>query len=251
MINCKMAQDLCALGIKSNDTVLLHSSLSSLGHIDGGADTVIDTLTSVLCDGTLLIPTLSFDTVTASEPFFSINDTPSCVGLISETFRKRSGVIRSMHPTHSVCGIGKYAFDILNEHINTDTPAGALSPFALLPKYNGKILMLGCGLSPNTSMHAVEELVHPDYLLFPEQTEYTLVDGDGNVIKKKYWRHYFHRPEFSAEQRYNRLANLMNITCGKVLCSESYVIDAAKMWEVAYRKLCEDSHYFVDIIPRS
>ena len=230
MINEKMAQDLVALGIKENDTVLVHASLSSLGFVEGGADTVIDTLISVLKDGTLLMPTLSFDSVTVSEPVFSVNDTPSCVGKISETFRKRAGVIRSMHPTHSVAAYGK----------NT-------SPFSLLPKYNGKVLMLGCTLSPNTSMHGVEELINPDYLLCPEMTEYILIDKDGKEIKKKYWRHFFHAPGYSAEQRYQRLANLMDIPVGKVLCADAYLIDAQTMWEKGYEALKRDNHYFVEI----
>lgn len=247
MINEKMAQDLAALGIKENDTVLVHASLSSLGFVEGGADTVIDTLISVLKDGTLLMPTLSFDSVTVSEPVFSVNDTPSCVGKISETFRKRAGVIRSMHPTHSVAAYGKNACEICRRHIESDTPVGDTSPFSLLPKYNGKVLMLGCTLRPNTSMHGVEELIKPDYLLCPEMTEYILIDKDGKEIKKKYWRHFFHAPGYSAEQRYQRLANLMDIPVGKVLCADAYLIDAQTMWEKGYEALKRDNHYFVEI----
>ncbi|MBP3376653.1 MAG: AAC(3) family N-acetyltransferase [Clostridia bacterium] len=247
MVNEKMARDLRALGIKNDDVILMHSSLRSLGFVEGGADSVIDTLLSVLENGTLLIPTLSYASVTRSEPIFSIKETPSCVGKISEVFRKRDGVIRSVHPTHSVCGIGKYAEEILSRHIDTDTPAGENSPFALLPKYNGKVLMLGCGLDPNTSMHGVEELVMPDYLLRDEMTEYTLIDADGNERKKKYWPHYFHGEGFNAAQRYHRLANVMDIAEGKVLEATAYLIDAKTMWDKGYEALKMDSHYFVEI----
>lgn len=51
MINEKMQKDLIALGIKADDTVLMHGSLSSLGFVEGGAETVIDTLLSVLKNG--------------------------------------------------------------------------------------------------------------------------------------------------------------------------------------------------------
>ena len=247
MVNEKMARDLRALGIKEDDTVLVHASLSSLGYVEGGADTVIDTLLSVLSDGTLLMPTLSYKSVTVDKPVFSVNDTPSCVGRISETFRKRDGVIRSLHPTHSVAAYGKHAREMTERHIESDTPVGETSPFALLPEFNGKVLMLGCGLCPNTSMHGVEELVKPDYLLCPEMMEYTLIAPDGNEIKKKYWRHFFHAPGYSAEQRYLRLANLMDIPSGKVLDATAYLIDAATMWEKGYEALKEDSHYFVEI----
>jgi len=76
MINEKMKQDLINLGIKEDDTILMHSSLSALGYVEGGADTVIDTLLSVLKNGTLLIPALSFSSVTKENPVFSVKDFP-------------------------------------------------------------------------------------------------------------------------------------------------------------------------------
>ncbi len=244
MINEKMAQDLINLGIKKDDTILMHSSLSSLGYIEGGAETVIDTILSVLTEGTLLIPALSYSYVNNENPVFNIKETGSCVGIISETFRKRDGVIRSMHPTHSVCGTGKYAAEILSKHIETNTPAGKTSPFALLPKYNGKILMLGCGLNPNTSMHGVEELTKPWYLLTEEPFTYTLTDENGNETKKDYFRHNFHAS--NAHQRYDRLADVMNLECKKVLNADCYLIDAKKMWETADKYIKENNNYFID-----
>lgn len=244
MINEIIKNDLIELGIKSDDTILMHSSLSQLGFVDGGADTVIDSLLAVLTDGTLLIPALSYATVRAETPLFSANHTPSCVGKISETFRKREGVIRSIHPTHSVCGIGKYAEEILSQHINTDTPAGKYSPFALLPKYNGKILMLGCGLKPNTSMHAIEELTRPEYLMKDEPVEFELIDQNGNGIKKSYECHNFR----NTVQRYDRLADVMDIKKGKVLKADCYLIDSVTMWEKVHKTLEENNLYFVDKI---
>lgn len=243
MVNMKMAEDLKKLGIKEDDTILMHSSLSSLGYVEGGADTVIDTLLSVLSEGTLLVPTLSYEMVTDENPIFSIKDTPSCVGKISETFRKREKVIRSMHPTHSVCGCGRYAAEILSKHADTSTPVGANSPFALLPKYDGKILMLGCGLKPNTSMHGVEELIRPDYLLREKTVFYTLIDETGYKYQKEYERHNFK----NTSQCYDRIVNFMEIPHGKVLEAESWLIDAKVMWEKAYDELKKDCHAFVNI----
>ncbi len=245
MINEKMAADLISLGIKSDDVILMHSSLSSLGHIDGGAESVIDTLLSVLTNGTLLLPALSYSYVTDENPNFSLKDTPSCVGAINEYFRTRPGVLRSMHPTHSVCGIGRQAAQILSKHIETNTPVGAVSPFALLPEFNGKILMLGCGLRPNTSMHGVEELSKPPYLLKPDMVEYSLTDENRNTVLKKYYVHDFWN--HTVVQRYNRIDTLMDIPSGKVLNAEAYLIDAKTMWQKAHEKLLENELYFVDI----
>ena len=57
----KLIHDLSALGLCPGDTVIVHSSLSALGHVEGGADTVIDALKELLTEeGTLLFPALSF-----------------------------------------------------------------------------------------------------------------------------------------------------------------------------------------------
>ena len=237
-----MAQDLMNLGIKKDDTILMHSSLSALGYVDGGADTVIDTLLYVLSEGTLLVPALSFEYVTKENPVFSVKDTPSCIGKISETFRKRDGVMRSIHPTHSVCGIGKYAKEILSQHLDTSTPAGAKSPFALLPKYNGKILMLGCTLKPNTSMHAVEELTRPWYLMKKEPVSFRLIDENGVEIVKEYECHNFK----GAIQRYDRIEDVMPVNKGKVLEAQCYLVDSQKMWKIANKTLETSESFFID-----
>ena len=52
-------QALKALGLRSGDDVLFHSSLKSFGVVDGGADAVIDAFLNVVTpSGTVVVPTL-------------------------------------------------------------------------------------------------------------------------------------------------------------------------------------------------
>ena len=243
MVNERLMADLQKLGLREGDTVLMHSSLSSLGYVDGGAETVIDSLLDVLKEGTLLVPALTYNP-SCETKYFSVKETPSCVGTISEYFRKRPDVMRSMHPTHSVCGKGRYAEEILSKHMDTNTPAGANSPFALLPKYHGKILMLGCGLRPNTSMHAVEEVVRPWYAFKDAPETFVMVDNRGDKTEKDYICHDFSK----VWQRYDRLAELMEIPSGKVLEATCYLISAQEMWQTATQKLRENENFFVDLV---
>ena len=64
------------------------------------------------------------------------------------------------------------------------------SPFCILPEVQGYIIMLGCGLGPNTTMHAVEELVMLPYL-FGSEITYTLKLQDGTERVKTYKTHGF------------------------------------------------------------
>lgn len=248
----KIKQDLSALGIQPGDVVLMHSSFKSLGQVEGGAQTFFEAFLELLGDeGTLVLPALSFNTVTKETPLFDRNETPGCVGYLSEYFRTNvPGVVRSMHATHSCCAIGKYAQELIKDHEKDETPVGENSPFRKLPNYNGKILMLGCGKFCNTSMHGVEELTKPPYLLdFDNPITYTLKDKD-NTITIKSLRHYFLNEQGAhIGQRYDRVADLLSeteITHGFVLESECFLMDAKAVWEKGNEKLKENPYYFVD-----
>jgi len=240
----KTAESLRALGVRENGLLMVHASLRALGKIEGGAETIVRALLDVLGEsGTLLLPALSYETVTAANPTFDVRKTPSCVGALPEYFRRREGTVRSIHPTHSVCAVGAQACELLSGHENDSTPCGANSPFHKLPHYKGQILFLGCGLRPNTSMHAIEELSEPPYL-YGDMLEYRITGEDGRVIKRSIRGHNFS----GWIQRYERLAQLLDknsLRTGKVLDANCHLIEAAAMWPAAHEKLKEDPLFFV------
>jgi len=237
----QLRDDLLRLGVRAGGVLLVHGSLSALGHVHGGAETVIDGVLAALGEGgTLLMPALSYERVTPEHPFFDVRATPSNVGVIAETFRLRPGMLRSVHPTHSVCAVGPLAAQILDPHAEDSTPCGPRSPFHTLPKYNGQILMLGCGLAPNTSMHAVEELVVPPYLYDPP-IEYQITSD----AIKLYTPHNFR----GFRQRYDRIAQMLTspaLRRGPVLAGEAFLLDAAAMWNTALAALRGDPLAFVE-----
>jgi aminoglycoside 3-N-acetyltransferase len=230
--------------------LLVHSSLRALGYVEGGPETVIQGLLSALGpDGTLLMPALSYEYVTRRSPTFDVRHTPSNVGTIPEYFRTRLGTRRSVHPTHSVCAVGPRAAELLDEHPLDDTPCGSHSPFHKLCDVNGQLLMLGCGLFANTSMHAIEELVEPPYL-YADPITYRLVHADGHVTTKTYRPHSFRHHE----QRYDRIADVLAepaLHRGRVLAAEVYLIDVPAMWNAVLTVLRRDPLYFVDAIPHT
>jgi aminoglycoside 3-N-acetyltransferase len=241
----ELTDDLLSLGVRPEGVLMVHSSLKALGPVEGGAETVIVGLLEALGgSGTLLMPALTYERVTAEQPLFDVKRTPGNVGLIPETFRLRAGTKRSLHPTHSVCATGPQATELLEAHLQDDTPCGAHSPFHRLPEFGGQILMLGCGLEPNTSMHAIEELVVPPYLYGPPG-EYQLVLQDGTIMRKTYIPHNFH----GWVQRYDRVGEILSspgLRRGRVLQAEAFIIEAAALWEKALEALKRDPCYFVD-----
>jgi aminoglycoside 3-N-acetyltransferase len=146
-------------------TVLMHSSMKSLGEVEGGADTVLDALTTYMQDGLLVLPTHTWDTVNAKQPRYSVEESPVCIGLLPEMFRKRPGVIRSAHPTHSVAAIGKDAAEFVAGDERWDTPCNRHSAWGRLLDRKATILLVGVTLARNTFIHGIEEWVDvPDRL---------------------------------------------------------------------------------------
>jgi len=242
----RIARDLLALGVRPGGVILMHSSLSSLGHTPGGPETVIQGLLAALGpEGTLLLPALSYDLVTREQPVFDVARTPSCVGAIPEYFRTRPGSRRSVHPTHSVCGVGPLAEAILSDHDLDRTPVGEHSPFRKLRDLGGQLLFLGCGLRPNTSMHGVEELAMPPYLFGPD-IEYRIILADGQE------RHVTHRRHGFAGwwQKYDRMGTLLakgsELRVGPVLQATAHLVECAPLWAKALRAMEKDPFYFVE-----
>jgi aminoglycoside 3-N-acetyltransferase len=232
------------LGVRPGGVLLVHASLRSLGPLDGGAETVVQSLLESLGpQGTLLMPALSYTTVGPQYPIFNVSTTPSCVGALSEYFRTRPGTIRSVHPTHSVSGAGRLAEDLLDEHIRSTTPCGPYSPFARLPEVDGQILFIGCGLNPNTSMHAVEERVEPVYL-YGDNVEYQVILVDGSQQRMVVRNHNFE----GWDQQYERLEQHLPapyLRQGSVLWASCHLVVASAMWAAALSALRKDPLCFV------
>ena len=148
-------------------TLVIHSSLSSIGHVDGGARTVVNALMSVLGkSGTLMVPTFtySFEELSfATEEPFDPEKTKSRVGAITEAVRHFPGAVRSFHPTHSVAAVGKLADKLTRDHLAT-SPFGFDNPFHRLSEAGGYVLLLGVGHTANSLVHVAEVFAGVPYL---------------------------------------------------------------------------------------
>ena len=154
------------LGLGKGDLVTLHSSLKSLGHVEGGGHAVIRALLETIGpQGTILMPAFSFPLKSQDEPIFDVDETPSCVGLISELFRREYATHRSIHLSHSYAAAGPLAPELTVHRLDI-TPCGEDSPLGKFMRRDGKILLLGVGYNSCTAFHVVEEQMKAPYMRF-------------------------------------------------------------------------------------
>lgn len=246
----RIAADLGALEVRRGGTILVHSSLRALApkrDLPGGAETVVRGLLEALGpEGTLLMPALTYASVSPTQPVFDLERTPCCVGAIPEHFRTRPGTRRSLHPTHSVCGVGPKVEYLLGEHHLDQTPCGPRSPFQRLREVKGQIVMLGCGLGPNTSMHAMEEFFGVPYLFRRDMTEYQVILAGNRrmtVLNRS------HDPNDGYDSHYYRLKDVLGpaeMKVGRVLEAETYVLECQGMWRRVLEVLRNDPLHFVE-----
>jgi aminoglycoside 3-N-acetyltransferase len=226
-------------GIKTGDVVMVHSSLSAMGYVEGGAEAVINALLkSVEEEGTILMPSFpcvgyNYDYL-KKDPLFDVLNTPSKMGIISETFRKLPGVKRSLHPTDPVCVLGNEADYFVKDHFAQLVPYNKKSPFYKLIERNGKILCIGTQLETVTNFHTPEDAIlefkHPVY--HPTIFTARLKDENGKFITMQT---KVHNPEQSKLRKCNELepAFLKHgiMTKFKIGKADCRLIDAKKMHE--------------------
>ena len=150
-----------SLGVRGGDLMIVHSSYKSLGPrgVEGGPAAVVDALVAAVAPGgTLFVPTYSYGN-DAYDPATS----PSCDGVITEFLRQRPDAVRSLHPTHSVAGVGPDAMSILEGHERVHAFARG-SPLWRLWERDAWVLLVGVGHFANSAAHVAEEMLEMSYL---------------------------------------------------------------------------------------
>ena len=166
------------LGVKTGDTLLVHSSYKALGEVDGGPQTVVEALLSALgADGTLIMPTFNFD-FNQGKPW-DVRKTRSKMGALTEAVRMDPRAKRVFHPFYSFAVLGKHA-EILGS-LRYKSAYERNSVFGKLRDLDGKIMVIG--LSYNNSMtffHHIEQMEGVDYR-FLKQFTGEVTDENGNT----------------------------------------------------------------------
>ena len=144
----QLCEDLRSAGIQAGDVLMVHSALSKIGNVDGGAETVIRALIAVVSPGgTIAMPCYAsgedVEKGMADARYVDLRTLGSGTGKITEAFRNWPGVLRSSHPFSSMCALGKEASFLLRDHARAPHVCHRDSPVGRLVQLDAKVLGIG------------------------------------------------------------------------------------------------------------
>lgn len=154
---------LTGIGVRTGDTLMLHSSWLPLNGFKGTPAQFNTALREHLSPaGLLVMPSLTYHNISSAEFLaggkpMDVRRSPSAMGLLSEVFRRNKETVRSLSPTHPLLAWGKDAEGFIADHEKSDRPFGPDSPFAHLLERDALLLCLDVGFSSITFTHFVED----------------------------------------------------------------------------------------------
>lgn len=159
------------LRLDRRQTVIVHASLSSVGEIRGGTETVLGALLTIVQG--VIAPAFTYKTMIIPETGpeenacdygsgkvqnalaeFFVPDMPvdPTIGALAEAIRKHPDAARSSHPIMSFSGINA------SEILALQTLEEPLAPIKALTEKFGTVLLIGVDHTVNTSIHYAEKL---------------------------------------------------------------------------------------------
>lgn len=183
-------------GVAERQTLIVHTSLKSLGFVIGGAETLIRALLEIVGDeGTIMMPSQTWKNLDPSTgvhweepvewwpmirehwPAYDKDITPAInMGVVAEMFRKWPGSHRSSHPARSIAAVGKHAQYLTSEH-DLSHIFGINSPVDKLYTLDGYVLLIGVGYDKNTSLHLAETRANFPTKRYTDESSAIMIDG--------------------------------------------------------------------------
>lgn len=244
-----LKKDLAKMGFDGTECIMVHSSMKSIGEVEGGADTVVDVFMEYFKEGLFMTPTHTWKQMSAEYCVFDPATEPACVGIIPNIFMKREGVVRSLHPTHSIAAYGKDASEYIKGEENATTPCPVGGCWERLRAVNAKILLVGVTHARNTFIHAIEEVYDVPERLTEEPTLFKIVMPDDTQKEVAMHRHYNRIMEHISEAFDKMLEGYFETGAAEKVRfgdAECILCDANRLFEVTGAILKQEINCFID-----
>ena len=181
-------KQLRAMHAPQSSIVLMHSSLRSVGAVEGGAEALLDTLIEYFTaeGGLFCVPTHTWDTLGKDCLTLDMLHPTSNLGALSVIAANRADGIRSENPCHSMMVFGDHARAkrFVADEPNIKTPTAPNSCYGKLFTERGYVLLVGVSQAKNTFLHTVDEILNTPDRLDSKPIKTTVRRLDGSIAQK-------------------------------------------------------------------
>ena len=183
---------LAAMGVPRDGIVLMHSSLRSVGRIEGGAGTLLDAMIEwVTAEGGLFcVPTHTWGNL-KQEITLDMRDPHTCLGAFSDFAAADGRGIRSENPTHSMAVFGDRgrALAFIKDEPDVVSGTAPNSCYGKLYEEGGTVLLVGVAHNRNTYLHCAEEMLDMANRLSAERRPVAVRRVSGEVVHRAIHTH--------------------------------------------------------------
>lgn len=234
-----------ALGVDPAGTLMVHISYKAIGEVDGRGDAVLDALCEHMRPGLLVLPAHTWANVGAKNPVMDALYTPSCVGALTELFRKRPGVCRTLHPTHSLAALGADAEAFAAGEERVTTPCGKGGAYYKLWARDAQILLLGINFTRNTFIHGIEEWDGAKGTISPDKSDMYVITPPGQRLYTPQYRHCSRLSSETFTKLEPEAIQKGILTLGRFGDATARLMRAAPLREMVAARLRDDPEYLL------
>lgn len=188
----EIIKQLKKMGAPRDSVVLMHTSLRSIGDVEGGAKGLLDILIDYFCakGGLFCVPTHTWDNLGKSDVYtLDMTRKESNLGVFSVAAIKDGRGIRTENPTHSMVVFGdrEKALAFVRGEEKILTPTAPESCYGKLFRMGGYVLLVGVSHNKNTYLHCVDEMLGRPNRMGSEELNLTVRKPTGEVVERPFY----------------------------------------------------------------
>ncbi|MBQ3074905.1 MAG: AAC(3) family N-acetyltransferase [Clostridia bacterium] len=167
--------------------VLMHSSLRTVGAVEGGAQGLLDILVDYFTGegGIFCVPVHTWHNL--DKPVtLDMNSSDNCLGYFSTVAAEDPRSYRTESPTHSMAIFGdrEKVVALAQGELVAETPTAPETCYGKLYEEDGFVLLVGVAHNRNTYLHTVDEMLKIPNRMDNKAISTAIAKKDGTVVKR-------------------------------------------------------------------
>jgi aminoglycoside 3-N-acetyltransferase len=234
MINKDFQTFLKKQKLNRKTNIVLEANFDNLSQQFENTNDFIETLVDFFDSANIVVPTFT-DVSIKNNDQFDLSTKTDC-GVISQAFVDLKDKLRTIHPTHSFCIVGKDKLKLGSKHEKDKTPLGKKCPLGLMPA--GKLIFIDSDINKSSYMTYLEEINKLPYLF--DKTSNTYFINNRPAKFKTYIKN-----KYGFKPKYDEIISLLNVEPLYFNNAKIYILDMKQVKNAFTQQIKENPYYFV------